>query len=327
MDPLGARCCLDAPAYRYTRILFPLASRAVALGTTSLVPVAMVAINLAAIGGTVLLLATWLRRRGHSAWWALVYGFYPGLSQAFQVDVTEVSAYALVAAAVFVLELGGRRRLLWAGLLFGLAGLTRETTLLFAAVYALAAAVRTPGGGRRALGEALGLAVLAALPLLLYKAFLTATLGSLGVGFGSGSEIAGAPLAGLLSFRPFEPREWVEVVFEVVPTTLVAVVALYRMLRQPRVELAAYLLNYTLLVLLLQRSSYFSYFDSGRIQTGVVLAAVLALPALLGAPRGGDARVRAQSLPTATVLLAWLLWLAVVLPGIAAPHTFHVLKL
>jgi Glycosyltransferase family 87 len=327
VDPLRARCCLDAPAYRYTRVLYPLAARAVALGSTRLVPVAMVAINLAAIAATVALLAAWLRRHGRSAWWALIYGFYPGLFQAFQTDVTEASAYALVAAAIYVLELGGRRRVLWAAILFGLAGLTRETTLLFPAVYALAVAARRPGPGRRALGEGLTLAVLAAGPLLLYKAFLAATLGSLGVGFGSGSEIATAPLAGLLSFRPLEAREWVEVAGEVVPATLVAILALYRVLRgQPRVELAAYLVNYAVLVLLLQRSSYFSYFDSGRIQTGVVLAAVVALPTLLGRSSTRDARVGAQSLAAAIVVPACLLWLGVALPGLLAPHAFHVFK-
>jgi hypothetical protein len=327
VDPLGARCCLDAPAYRYTRILYPLGARAVALGSPTLVPVAMVVLNLAALGATVLLLATWLRRRGLSAWWALVYGFYPGLFQAFQTDVTEVSAYALAAAAIFVLEFGGRRRVLWAGLLFGLAGLTRETALLFPAVYAIAVGLRGPGRGRWALRQGVGLAVLAAGPLFVYKAFLTVTLGSLGVGFGSGSEIATAPLAGLLSFRPFEPREWVEVAFEVVPTTLLAIVALYRVLQgQGRAELAAYLLNYAVLVVLLQRSSYFSYFDSSRIQTGVVLAAVLALPVLLGSQRSRAAPTWVQALPAATVLLACLLWFGVALPGVLAPHSFHVFK-
>jgi hypothetical protein len=328
LDPAGAACCVEAPAYRYTRIGYPLAARALALGIPALVPAAMLAINLAAIAFTVALLAAWLRRKGLSGWWALVYGFYPGLFQAFQADVTEPMSYALVAAAIFTLEFGGRRRLLWGGLLFALAALTRETTLIFPAVYAVAAAVRTGGGPARRLATGLGLSLLAAGPLVAYKAFLTVRFGSLGVGFKSGSEFATSPLGGLLSFHPFEAQHWIQLVCEAVPATLIALLAVYQLWRGPRPsELAAYLVNYVFLVLLLQRSSYSTYVDSGRIQTGVVLAAILALPVLLGAPRAAVESRPARSPAPALVGIACLLWLGVALPGVAAPHTFHAFKL
>ena len=328
LDPAGAACCLDAPAYRYTRIGYPLTARVLALGIPGLVPAAMLAINLAAITAAVALLAGWLRRKGRSGWWALVYGFYPGLFQAFQADVTEPMAYALVAAAVYALEFGGRRRLLWGGLLFGLAGLTRETTLLFPAVYALGSVMRARGGVLRRLAAGLGVAVLAAGPVVAYKAVLAVRFGSLGVGFKSGSEFATSPLAGLLSFHPFEAQHWIQLVCEAVPATLVAALAIYRLARGPRgAELAAYLVNYVVLVLLLQRSSYPNYVDSGRIQTGVILAAVLSLPVLLAATRAPDTSRPAQPWAIAVVAVACIFWLGVALPGVAAPHTFHVFKL
>ncbi len=324
--PFDAQCCLDAPAYRYGRIAYPLAARAVALAQPSLIPYALLGINLAALAGTVLLLASWLRRHGRSAWWATVYGFYPGLFQALQTDVSEVSAYALVAAAVYVLEFGGRRRLIWGGLLFGLAGLTRETTLLFPAVYALAGFLGNRGRGRL---DGVALAVLAAGPYIAYKVVLAVSLGSLGVGLSSGGgEVATLPLAGLFSFWPLEPREWIQFAGEAIPTSLVAGLAIFRLLRgAPRSELLAYLVNYLALVLLLQRSSYFSYFDSGRIQTGVILAAIIALPVLLGGRQ--EASDGQRSLWVAALLMgaACVLWFLVVPAGLAAPHSLHVFKL
>lgn len=321
--PSSAACCLDNPAYRYSRIAYPLMARALALGNPGLVPWAMLAINLVAISVTVALLAGWLRRKGLSGWWALVYGFYPGLFQAFQLDVTEPLAYALVAAAVFILEFGGRRRLLWAGLLFGLAALTRETTLVFPAIYALATVLRAGGGLPRRLGAGAVVALLAAVPVVAYKAVLTARFGTAGIG-----SMACSPLAGLFSFQPFEAHHWIQLVCEAVPATLVAALAIYRLARGPRSpEIAAYLLNYLFLVLLLQRASYATYIDSGRIQSGVVLAAIFALPALMGAGRAAAGSTRGRPWMLAAFALACLFWLGVALPGVAAPHTFHVFKL
>ncbi|MGB2938908.1 MAG: glycosyltransferase 87 family protein [Candidatus Dormiibacterota bacterium] len=319
--PLDAGCCMDSAAYRYARVGFPVLAGISGLGQPALVPYTMLLVNLVALGLTVMMLAGWLRRHGVSGWWALVYGFYPGVFQAIQTDTNEVLAYALVAAAVYLLEYGGRARVLWAGLFFGAAGLTRETTLLFPAIYSVSLLARGPGRARL---SGLGLAALAAVPFVAYKLFLAATFGSLGLGFSSGgAEVATVPLGGLLSFAPFEPRQWVQLLGEVLPATLVAVLAVYRLVRgAPRWELFAYLANYVVLVLLLQRSSYFSFFDSGRIQAGVVLAAVIALPALLGITRRMPAAAG-----LAVVVAACLLWFAVVPAGLVAPHSFHVFKL
>src|SRR5258707_12883358 len=61
-------------------------------------------------------------------------------------DLTEPMAYALVALAVYLLDFGGRRRVLWAALCFGVAVLTRETAAVFAVVYGCALAVQGMGG-------------------------------------------------------------------------------------------------------------------------------------------------------------------------------------
>lgn len=358
VDLGGAWRHMDAPAYRYARLGYPLAARLAALGIAALVPWTMLALNLAAVAAGAWALAAWLRERGASPWWALVYGFYPGLFIAVQNDLTEVTAYSLAAVGALLLARAGPptgaavagerpagfRRFVGAGAVFGVAGLSRETALLFPAVYAAARALtawRAPAGSRRRPAmEALALAALGVLPALLWRQVAYAIFGS----GGGQAEVARVPFGGLLSFLPFEPREWIEVPAVALPALLLLVMAVVALLRRApaegpgggavalrggegvtparatggtgSAELVLVILN-ALLVVFLQRSSWFSYYDSGRVSTGLVLAALLALPAL-----------RAR-LPATRILwpVVVLLWLSAVPPGLLAPHAFHALKL
>ena len=138
LDPLHATTYLDEPTYRLSRILYPLLARALALGRPTDIPYAMLATNwLALVGGT-LALAAWLRRRGVSAWFALIFGLYPGLFEGLRYDLTEPLCYALVALAIYLIDFGGPRRIVWAGLAFALAALARESALFFAIPYGIA---------------------------------------------------------------------------------------------------------------------------------------------------------------------------------------------
>jgi len=137
LDPANARFYMDVSTYRYTRILYPMVARMLALGRPDLVPWTLWIVNWLAIAGGALAVAAWLKRRGFSPWFALVYGLYPGLIVALQRDLSEALAYGLAAAAVYVFDYGpGRRELLAAGI-FALAALTRETTAVIPLVYGL----------------------------------------------------------------------------------------------------------------------------------------------------------------------------------------------
>ena len=107
VDPVNARDYMDSPAYRYTRVLYPLTARLLALGRADLVPWTLILVNLAMIAAGTAALAAWLRRHGASAWYAAVYGFYPGVFITLMRDTTEVMAYGLVAVAVFLFDAGG----------------------------------------------------------------------------------------------------------------------------------------------------------------------------------------------------------------------------
>jgi hypothetical protein len=307
LDPANAHHYLDLPAFRSVRILYPLAARALAWGRPALVPWTLIAVNLAAIAGGVAALAAWLRRRSCSPWFALLFGLYPGLLVSFQRDLTEPLAYALVAVAVLVLDAGGRRRVLWAALLFGLAGLARQTTAVFPLCYV--ATVLLAGEGARAnAGRALAFLALALGPLLAWMGVLWLWLGSPGA---SAPGNLAPPFVGILDAGPWQlSRQPPEIVAVIVPALLVAgaAVAAWRTVGI-RVELVCLLANVVLFVVLLGPNPYRSYTSSGRVAMGVVVASVLAVPWFAAL----DRRLRAPLAVAAA--LALCLWPVVAVYG------------
>ena len=144
LDPLHATTYLDQPSYRLARILYPLLARALALGQPAAIPYTLLAVNWLALGGGTLALAAWLRRHNISAWFALIYGLYPGFLESLRYDLTEPLCYGLVALAIYLIDAAGPRRVLWAGLAFALAALARESALFFAIPYGLAQLLARP---------------------------------------------------------------------------------------------------------------------------------------------------------------------------------------
>src|SRR5260370_5434382 len=156
-------------------------------------------------------------------------------------------AYGLVALAVYLLDFGGRRRVLWAALCFGVAVLTRETAAVFAVVYGCALAVQgmgEPAGGMPAtrdavwarLREALGAARrnwrpaalllgVALAPYALYKLFLWVWLGSLGVPPAMRPELV--PFAGMLAHWPLPGLQIVVVDCVILPALFCAGMGLW----------------------------------------------------------------------------------------------------
>jgi hypothetical protein len=303
LDPEHARAYLDLPAFRYARVLYPAAARLLAAGRPGLVPWTLILVNLLAIGGGVWALAAWLRRRSCSPWFALLYGLYPGLLLAFQRDLTEPLAYGLVPVAVYVFDFGGRRRLAWAALLFGLAVLARQTTAVFALCYAGAVllagdpALPPAARARANLARTAGFLLLALGPMVAYSAFLWAWLGSPGTS--APGNFTPVPFLGLVQADHWQlSRQPPQVIGVIVPALIVAAVAVAAWrARGLRVELACLLANVLLFVVLLGPNPYRSYTSSGRVAMGVVVAAVLAIPAFAAlGPRPRAALVVAAAL-------------------------------
>ena len=325
LDPVNAHAYMDVSTYRYTRILYPMLARLLAFGQAGLIPIALFLINWLAIAGGTLAVAAWLKRSGVSPWFGLVYGFYPGLDLALQRDLSEALAYGLTAAAVYVFDFGpGPKRTWLSAGVFALAALTRETTAIFPLVYAGVVLLRDPGGRdwrsriRAGWGRAALFITIALGPLVLYKLFLLLWLG--------GSHDVGIPLAhlpfqGLWHWHYWEaPDRMAEIWSVVIPALIVAGVALYALYRRiVRPELLLLLLNVLIFVVFLQSDAYVEIQASARVTVGVVLAALLCLPALNAvAPR------RAWFWVCSSL---WLLLVPFWLLIPVARYGFHVLRL
>lgn len=314
LDPPNAHYYMDKPAYRYTRILYPMTARLLALGRPDFIPYTLLLVNLLALGGGTLALATWLRRKGISPWLALIYGFYPGLFISLQHDLNEPLAYALLALAVYLFDFGGRRRLIYAGLAFALAILARETTAVFAALYgfALLAPRPFPAGPRARLWkpaktqliQAMTVLGIALAPALLYRLFLRLWLGNANVPADVVPELI--PFRGILSYWPWQGPQIIAAATVIAPALICAAVGVRALWRRLwRVEVLILLANVQLFVVMLAADSFPDMASSARVTASVVPAALFCLPTFDTLTR----RNRTWLLAAAGLWLALLPWL------------------
>jgi len=260
----------------------------VSLGRPAAVPWALLIVNWLAVGAGTLALATWLARRRASPWPALVFGLFAGLLLGVQRDLTEPLAYSLAAVGVLLADRRGASR--WAGAgVFALAGLARQTTLVFPVVMALWWIAH---GDRRR--DAALFAFIAVAPFVAWSGFLWSWLGRLDNGPG----LAPFPFVGLAQSSPWQlSRQGPEILCIVVPALIAAAAAL----RRPR-SCESWLLaaNVLLFVLLLPADVFDRYTGSSRAATGAVLAGVMAAP---GIARQGPGARRALLAAAALVLV------------------------
>lgn len=290
-DPTGARPYLDNAGYRYSRPVYPLVAKVVALDRESALPWALLLVGIAGAASGTWALATLCVRRGVSAWWGAALGAYPGLFQGVSHDLVEPLAYGIVALGL-VAWLRERSHLWAAAACFGIAGATRETTLLFPVVIGLWLAVRD----RRA-REGMTMLGVSLVPYVAIKLALLAWLGS----FGQELErnVEPVPFLGLAHQWPWSDYTVQQALAVVVPG-LLAVGVVWWATRRVTLELCLLAANVLVLVVLLPGTSYVNYLASGRITTGVVVAFVLCVPTLVASDRVAHAW-----LPIALWLMPW----------------------
>jgi hypothetical protein len=276
LDPFNARFYMDSPAYRYTRILYPILGYLFSVGNAKLVPLTLVLLNLGAIFGGGWSIAAWCVKNHLSSWFALVYVLYIGQIIGFTLDVTDLLAYALVALAIYLLE-KYPTRIEIAALVFALAGLTRETTLLFPLIFGI---FMLPGKARPSTSKLVIFYALAFVPAALWQGVLFLWLGSLGVTSGAG--LTPIPFSGLLSLRPFIPATLEVIQVILIPAFICFVVVLWSFWKYPQYRKAPalwLLLAHTVMfTVFLQPSSLEAVFSTGRITMGIVLASIYSLP-------------------------------------------------
>jgi hypothetical protein len=290
-DPVGARHYLDNPAYRYSRPVYPLAARALAGGQESLLPWTLLFLGIAGVFAATFALASVLTRWGVSPWYGAIVGVYPGLFLGVSYDLAEPLAYGLLALGLLAWY-AKRPRVLGASLLFGLAGVTRETTLLFPMTLALWLALRERRF--RQAGTMLGIAIA---PYLFVKIALAAWLGSWGEA--RAAQLESLPFLGLVHQWPWSDYQ-VQQILAVVAPALLAPIVVWLATRKITPELCLLIVNVVVLVVLLPKPSYVGYLASGRIATGVIVAFLLCVPAMLQ-----SGRVAQVWLPISLWLLPW----------------------
>jgi hypothetical protein len=298
LDPIRARGYLDVPAYRYSRPLYPLAARLLALGRRGAVPWALLVLGIGGVVAATYAVAALFERRRAPVWYAALLGLYPGLLIAVSWDLAEAMAYGLAALGLLAFYRDGRRVLL-AGVLFGLAGATRESTLLFPIALALSLAWRP-----RSRRDALELLVASLVPYVAVKLGLSVWLHSAGTA--QATQFETVPFLGLIRQWSWTDRTVQEVLAVVLPA-LGALLVAWRAYRRVSAEFLALLLNVLALVVFLPKPSYFEYLASGRIATGVVLAFMLCLPRVLAEHRESEAW---------PLFVLWLMPLYVYLPAV-----------
>jgi hypothetical protein len=296
LDPIRARSYLDEPAYRYARPAYPLAARALALGRGGAVPWALLILGIAGAVAATFAASAWLEGEGLSPWYGALAGIYPGLFLAVSWDLSEALAYGLAALALLAFGRSGERRVTAAGVLFGAAALTRETTLLFPVAFAIWLAAQ----GRRR--DVVRLLVLSFAPYVAVKIGLALWLHSLGAA--RAARFEPLPFLGLIRQWPWADAH-VQQILSVVAPGVLAVVVAWRAIGELTPAMLALIANVLFLVVLLPEPSYAGYLASGRIAIGVVLAFLLCLPAIFRRGRYTEAWI---------VLMLWLLPWYTVLP-------------
>ena len=274
-DPDGAVPYLDNASYRYGRIGYPLAARALALGRQAAIPLALIGVNLLAVAFGTWAVAKWLRRERFPEWFALLYAAFPGLYFAVWRDLSEPLAYSLTAVALLVFDGDRPRRIALSAAVFALAILTREGAAAFMLVWAVILAVQ----GRRLRAALFAAGALG--PYVAYRfLFLNVWLGN--AGLPDQVRPTPVPFGGILHYFPWGGVELQRVYAVLLPGVFcvaLAVVALHRGARAPAVW--ALLANAVVFVVLLPAKAYEDYASAGRISTSVFLAFLLSLPALV----------------------------------------------
>lgn len=283
LDPAHAKYYIDAPNYRYERILYPMLARILGFGQPDLIPYTLLLVNIVGIVLTTWVIAKWLKNKGLSPWISLVYAFYPGVLITLQRDLTEIISYGFVALAIYLFDYSQKYRILIVGISFALAILARETTAVFAVLYTVSllfegnSKISWIKRWKTNWRKALLLLSISLLPFLFYAGFLIIWLGTNQLA--SAETLALVPFAGLFANAPWQDAQKLEIQSVVVPS-LICLVSAIQALRKKiyRVEIWSIFFNVLIFVIMLPTLSYSEIYASGRITVGVPLAAIFALP-------------------------------------------------
>lgn len=297
-DPVNARYYMDSASYRYTKILYPVVARILALGQVRLVPYSLILTNWLAIAGAAGLLGAWLRRKGMSPWFAVVYALCPGIWVSFERDLTEPLSYALVVLAVYLYDSTGRYRFATSGLAFALAILARDKAAIFAGMYGLGLLLhgldlRTPremvSVGVRNAVEAGLFGALALGPYLLWRLFVRHWLHVATSVSGVSTSYQATPLSGAFTNSLGTTTRVMYLFVLFIPAAICVAMGIWALVRRVwAVPVAAMLVLIELSIVTLNADYFVDVYGVLRVEAGVILAATLCVPYFARLTRGNS---------------------------------------
>jgi hypothetical protein len=270
--PFGAAPYLDIPAYRYQRILYPIAACVAGLGQPALIPWTLIALNALALAVGTYVMGALLASHGLSRWYAVTVGLFAGQLVSLRLDVNEPLALACAALGIRAFEAGRRRRgAFW----LALAGLSKETALAFVGGYLLYFLLK------RCWRDILETGFISLGPFALWEVVLWLAFGQLGLRSG-GQGATGfslIPFGGLLAFKPDDTATLIGILvvlgpLVVLPSLALAVSLARTFLQGSFSPLAFALALHVVMMATLPFSTYVDLPGMLRLTSGLVVATV-----------------------------------------------------
>ena len=209
--PQLVQSLLDVPAYRYQRILLPLATNILSFGHEAIIPWLLPLIVLLSQFVGTWIVGELLHRWGISPWYALTYGLWVGFTLSIRLDLPEPLAYALVAGAFLARE---RKKHLISAILFGLGLFAKEVTILFVVAAVLSTVMQKDWRNLS------GLLLISLLPYGLFQLWLLKVFGQPGIGSGGAmaTSFELVPFMGLVRIWLFSPIYGLAMAIVFIPT-------------------------------------------------------------------------------------------------------------
>ena len=299
LDPIGAEGSesFDRPAYRYMRIVYPIAARILALGIPEFIPWSLLALNILVAGATAWLLADLAGVRAGAVWVVLILLLSLNYLIGIRLDLNEPLAILLSISGLWFHRRG---RPVLAAAAFALAGLTKEVTLTFPVAVAIYEITR------RNFKLATLLLLGSTLPYLAWSAAITQWLGTSPFSY-SLSKPSLVFFAGIRRLQPIE-AQIIVTIWAIVPAILAALAAVGKSVREwPRLpSLMAWLIlvNVALLVTL-PVESWVDPLAILRLALGALVAGLLWL-----------SQVKPRLLPYVAAIWIPSILIAFLLPGL-----------
>ena len=299
LEPVGADEgeVLDKPAYRYMRIVYPIAARILGLGIPELIPWSLLALNILVAGATAWLLADLAGVRAGAVWVVLILLLSLNYLIGIRLDLNEPLATLLSISGLWFHK---RRRLALAAAAFALAGLTKEVFLTFpmaVAIYEIT---------RRNFKVAAILLVGSTLPYLAWSAAITQWIGTSPFSY-SLSKPSLVLFAGIRRLQPIE-AQIIVTIWAIGPAIVAALAVAWKSVREwpQRPSLMAWLIlvNVALLVTL-PVESWADPLAILRLALGALVAGLLWL-----------SQVKPRLLPYVAAIWIPSLLIAFLLPGL-----------